>query len=59
MMERILEYDEIDTSWYDNIDDEIGLYWENDEIEEKFDRDYPHEQFKHLKVATHREIHAK
>ena len=58
-MNRILDFDEVDTSWRDFIDDEISLFWENDEIEEKFDPDYPPEKYKHLKPPTHREFHTK
>lgn len=56
-MDRALNFDEVDTSWFDNIDDEIGLFWENDEIEEKFDPNYQPERYKHLKIPTHKEYH--
>jgi len=52
-------FDEVDISDYDVIDDEIGLYWEDDEIEEKFDPDYPPEKYKHLKITPKKRILAR
>ena len=58
-MDRILNFDEVDTSWYDNIDDEIGLFWEDDEIREGYDPNYRPETCKHMKIPHHEEVHAK
>jgi len=58
-MDRILAFDEIEPSWFDIIDDEISLLWENDEVEDRNDLDYPLEKYKHLKVFHKKEIHTK
>lgn len=58
-MNKSIAFDEVDLSSYEVIDDEIGLYWEDDEIEEKFDPDYPPERYKHLKIIQRNVIHAR
>ena len=57
-MERILEFDEVEIPWFGEIDDEISLFWENDEIEEKSNPEFP-EMYKHLQIVTKNRIQTK
>ena len=58
-MDTIIRFDEVDLTNVEEVDDEISLFWDNDEIEEKFDPDYPHENYRHLKIPQHRITRAK
>ena len=57
-MEYVLDFDEVEIPWFGEIDDEIGLFWENDEVEEKRNPDFP-KTYKHLQIVTKNRIQAK
>ena len=54
-MERPLAFDEVDVSLNDDKDDEISLFWEDDEIEEKPDPSFLHEN-KHLNIVQKKKV---
>jgi len=58
IMERTLAFDEVDVSLFDDKDDEISLFWENDEIEDKLDPVFIH-QNKHLNIVSKRKVHTR
>lgn len=57
-MEYVLDFDEVEIPWFGEIDDEIGLFWENDEVEEKRNPESS-EMYKHLQIVTKNRIQAK